>query len=208
MTSQTPDMQAVLERLERLERQNRRLKGLGLLTLVTVGALLLMGQAAPKSHTVDAEDFQLKDASGKLRGELGLVCNGQPCLRLTSSDGAVAALSGTPALLFVRREGDIKVFLGLKEGDPSVNLYGNGAMSSIGPTALAFYERVGKEDELRSALSALKGEPQLILRDRMGFTTNIGINWLQSPDTGERHTTSAASVAMFDKDGKVIWRAP
>ncbi|HMD84809.1 MAG TPA: hypothetical protein VKO18_08925 [Terriglobia bacterium] len=31
MTSQTPDMQAVLERLEKLERQNRTLKRAGLL---------------------------------------------------------------------------------------------------------------------------------------------------------------------------------
>lgn len=55
MTSQTTDMQAMLKRLEKLENENRSLKRAGLLGLTAVGALLLMGQAAPKSRMIEAE---------------------------------------------------------------------------------------------------------------------------------------------------------
>ena len=41
MTSQTPDMQAVLERLEKLERQNRRMKRAGAAALVPVDVFML-----------------------------------------------------------------------------------------------------------------------------------------------------------------------
>jgi hypothetical protein len=40
MTSQTPDMQAVVERLDRLERQPRRLKQVALLALVAITAFV------------------------------------------------------------------------------------------------------------------------------------------------------------------------
>ena len=60
MTSQTPDMQNVLERLEKLGKQNRRLKRAGLLALTAVGALLLMGQATPKSRPSKRRSSYLK----------------------------------------------------------------------------------------------------------------------------------------------------
>jgi hypothetical protein len=34
------------------------------------------------------------------------------------------------------------------------------------------------------------------------------ISGTDAPGTGESHKTSAASLVMFDKDGKIIWRAP
>ena len=43
MDRQTPDLQAVVERLETVERQNRRLKRRGLVMLAAVGALALAG---------------------------------------------------------------------------------------------------------------------------------------------------------------------
>jgi hypothetical protein len=36
----------------------------------------------------------------------------------------------------------------------------------------------------------------------------VGVTGLQTVDTGESHTTSAAAVTLFGKDGKVLWRAP
>ncbi|HLY61934.1 MAG TPA: hypothetical protein VKV95_14405 [Terriglobia bacterium] len=70
MRSQTPELQAVLERLEKLERQNRKLKRAGALALATVAAVVLMGQAVPKSHIVEAEEFVARDSSGKIQATL------------------------------------------------------------------------------------------------------------------------------------------
>lgn len=63
-------MSDVEARLDAIERQNRLLKrGLGLLVAVG-GAVLLMGQAAPK--IVSAEQFLLVDGAGKRRAEISL----------------------------------------------------------------------------------------------------------------------------------------
>ena len=48
----------------------------------------------------------------------------------------------------------------------------------------------------------------VILTDKEGSATTIGTEDLTSPRTGETHKTSAASVVLFDKDKKVLWKAP
>ena len=50
--------------------------------------------------------------------------------------------------------------------------------------------------------------PQVFLYDREGFQTTIGTTDLVTPRTGETHKTSAASLVLFDKDKKVLWKAP
>ncbi|MFQ5894499.1 MAG: hypothetical protein ACE5JJ_01585 [Nitrospinota bacterium] len=71
------------ERLSRLERQNRRLKQVGALALALLGSILLMGQALPKSRTVEAEKLVLKDPKGRERARLWIDKNGP---RLTFYD--------------------------------------------------------------------------------------------------------------------------
>lgn len=48
MTTPTPDLPCIVERLEKVWRQNRRLNQAGTLLLVVACSVLLMGQAAPK----------------------------------------------------------------------------------------------------------------------------------------------------------------
>ena len=48
----------------------------------------------------------------------------------------------------------------------------------------------------------------LELHDRQGFIAIIGNAALATPRTGETRKTSAASVILFDKDEKVLWKAP
>src|SRR5690349_20079714 len=90
MTSQEPDMQAMLERVEKLERQNRRMKRAALLALALIAALVLMGQAAPSRRTVEAEAFVLKDASGRVRGQLTTVDDDTAGLFLRDKTGRPA----------------------------------------------------------------------------------------------------------------------
>jgi len=63
---QSTELSNILARLGRVERENRRMKRTGLGVLVLVGAVLLMGQAHSK-RTVEAENFVLKDESGRIR---------------------------------------------------------------------------------------------------------------------------------------------
>jgi hypothetical protein len=51
-------------------------------------------------------------------------------------------------------------------------------------------------------------EPSLKLTDADGYSTTIGQEDLVTEHTGENKKTSAASVALFGKDRKVIWRTP
>src|SRR5262245_11883381 len=61
-------------RVERLERQNLRLR-----TAIVLGvvAVVLMGQAVPRTATLEAQRFVLKDKSGKMRAVLGEGADGE-----------------------------------------------------------------------------------------------------------------------------------
>ena len=69
MEPETSELTTVMNRLVRLEKQNRRMKQLGVLVLIAVGSVLLMGQV-PAKRTVEANEFMLKDTSGRLRAIL------------------------------------------------------------------------------------------------------------------------------------------
>ena len=68
MTSQTPDMQAVLERLEKLERQFAALDEIvgGIIDAHMDQIGRKVDQAAAKNNTVQAEEFILRDSQGRL----------------------------------------------------------------------------------------------------------------------------------------------
>jgi len=59
------------QRLERLERQNRLFTRAATVAALAVVAVVVMGQAAPRPSTVEAQKFVLKDKSGKIRAVLG-----------------------------------------------------------------------------------------------------------------------------------------
>ena len=67
-----PTMETVVRRLDRVERENRRMKQAGAVALAVIGAVVLMGQATKVPKWVEAEKFIIRDANGKLRGELGM----------------------------------------------------------------------------------------------------------------------------------------
>jgi hypothetical protein len=53
-----------------------------------------------------------------------------------------------------------------------------------------------------------EGRSVLSLRDSEGFESDLGGSSLVTTKTGETHERSAASLVLFDKDGKVLWSAP
>ena len=78
MPAHTTDLGKFDERLRKLERENRWLKRAGAAVLLVFGTVLIMGQA-PASRTVQAQSFELRDASGNLRASLALK-DGEPLL--------------------------------------------------------------------------------------------------------------------------------
>jgi hypothetical protein len=50
--------------------------------------------------------------------------------------------------------------------------------------------------------------PALEISDAEGYSATLGASESKAPGTGERRTTSAASISLTDKTRKVIWSAP
>lgn len=219
MSSPTPDWTAVVERLEKLERQNRRMKQAGAVALLLATAVLLMGQASP-NRTVEANEFVLKDANGRVRGRWSIKAdtaqfhlvdtNGvdrislaelgnSTLLSLQDSDGGQRAslqvIRQTSQLLLNHADDRASVHLAAEEsGNTTLTLFGISELNLAG--------------RMRLWSNIDEGETGLSLTDNKGFQTTIGTTDLVTPRTGETHKTSAASVVLFDKDNNVLWKAP
>jgi len=127
----------VMQRLEKLEKQNRRLRVGGGAFLLVAASLLLMGQAAPQSKTIEAQEFILRDTSNKQRAKLSLVEDTAVLSLYDAKENVRARLvaGDRPGLLFfdAQRTGPYaKVRLALGVGD-----MGGGAGDS-GPHILLF----------------------------------------------------------------------
>jgi len=180
MTTDIPNLQSVLNRLETLEKQNRRLKQVGMAALVLVSALVLMGQAAAKNRTVEANEFIVKGLDGRVRAWFGVDSHG---CRLQMFDSQKRSLVS----IGVRDMGGGWLTL----DDPE---HGNSAALRV---------------DSGTPVGGWAAGSLLVLHDSDGFEAMIGNNpALTSSITGERTATSAASVVLSDKDRKVIWRAP
>lgn len=126
-------LRVVIERLERLERQNRRLKLVGAVVLLSVAALVTMGQARPASQAMEAQRFVVKDAHGKPRAILGAFGDFWG-LNLYDPDGnARAALNvganSTSRLGFYDGNGKSRVIVDVTDD---------------GTSTVGFYDRTGK----------------------------------------------------------------
>jgi hypothetical protein len=200
-------MQVVLERLEKLEGPNRSLKRAGSLGLVVVTALLLMGQTQPEGRTVRAGEFDLIDASGRVRGKLGLGDPGKsPALDLYDANGfALATLYADMG----RRGG-----LLLDDADSGANI-------SLTTTALVGPElRFADTRGVRVALSLWRetGEASLVFYDKSGAelvtldTDHMAFFDPHQPTGGPARillqVLHGEPALWLARDGKVIWRAP
>src|SRR5438093_11108583 len=67
----------VIQRLDRLERENWYWKRATILLLIVIGSVILMAVSSPsvvnpliQAQTIEAQEFVIKDANGKIRAEL------------------------------------------------------------------------------------------------------------------------------------------
>jgi len=221
MTDQPPELSAIVERLERLEKQNRRLKRGGLAGLVLLASTLLAGftvqrpaKPAAVTETLEAQRFVLKNARGETRAQLA--CDkDNPHLALFDTAGHVAAqLSASPvgpSLTLYDAKGQQRASLGLLFDTSSLMLFNaegehRAQLSLMGDQP--FLDLIDGTRDKRIRLGVDPDGPSLQISDAAGFMAIVGTIGLETTKTGEAHRTSAASVVLFDKDGKVTWRAP
>jgi hypothetical protein len=103
---QTPEfsLDALTKRVEILETQNRRFKKIGIASLVVAVAFIATGQT-PAKKILEANEFLLKDTSGKTRARLTMEMKERPALTFLD-DQAVPTSSLTggdePSLVLFR----------------------------------------------------------------------------------------------------------
>jgi len=186
MASEATGLTQVEARLEKLEQQNRRLKFVGIVVVLFAVAGLLMGQALPRSRTIEAEEIVLRDSAGTPRAVWSLKPDGAPTLAFFDPTGKARAwlgvkAGGSPYLLFADQGGKPRAGLTVKDdGSPDltlIDLAGNPRallqVPSDGQAGLALYDHLG--------------------RARLG----VSVSRSGLPD-----------VRLLDKDGKVVWKAP
>ncbi|MBI4490237.1 MAG: hypothetical protein HY694_14230 [Deltaproteobacteria bacterium] len=226
-----PTIEILVRRLERLERANRRLKWITVGFFVGLAALLTMGQAKPSkvAKVIEAEKFVVKDPNGRGSITLGLLTEGAESnygllISNDSKDGhRVAALSRNGLWLMRLKYGGVQLsakpadmgllssvevdFGGFKVRGKDFNTRASLGMASDGEPILAFDDR---NRQIRVALSLLpSGTPSLQLNDKDGKTRAVlGSTTLTGTQTGQVRIQPESSLTLFDKDGKVIWKAP
>jgi hypothetical protein len=226
MAEQRQDLSQILTRLERVEKENRRLKRAGLAVLVLAGVVLLMGQARP--NRTEAERFVLKDASGRMRASLGVTDN-DALLTLYGPQGgtanAASAFDPTRGVLAEIGSDQTGGFVILTNQQAGAKLRSDGLTFSdkiLGPRLVLSTDLGGSLIFLSSTAKALDpktpafgaalfgGDDLLSLNliDKDGYRLQLGRTDLVTSRTGETHRTSAASLVMFGKDGKILWAAP
>lgn len=197
----------LLSRLEKLERDNRRLKAVALGALLLPSVLVLMGEARG-SRTVTADKLVLVDSQDRTRAILQTDSMGATLTFLDAMGNKRMVLSGGTGPV-----GNTYGYLELGEDAATekpliLASHGGhgGATLSDGGLVMRAYPLSGKHGFVM--IQGPAGGPELIFTDSEGYTVNLGITDIVTPSTGEKHTTSAASLVLFGKDNKVIWQAP
>jgi hypothetical protein len=200
MTTDPQELQTFRKRLGRVEKENRLMKRTGLVLLSLVALAVVMGQARP-NRTVEATAFVLKDDSGIVRAKLFVDPLRQgPSLSLYDSSGVARVTLA---------QGDKGSSAGLFLYNDPPERYGGAEMllTPDGATVLLASAKHGNLIALSTNSPTVPG-PALEISDAEGYSATLGASESKAPGTGERRTTSAASISLTDKNRKVIWSAP
>lgn len=219
-------MEALAQRLEKMERQHHRLKLMGVVVLVLTTTALLMGQALPKSQTVEAERVILRDVNGKLRARLAVDTDGRPDLLFYDEAGKLRTRVGI----------EPKGVVGLVVYDPDEKrrvVFGVGRERATGVSFLdadgkhlVFIEVTpegyphlilkGKDGTSGAKLDMTsEGHPHLAFLDKDGYgaVPDASGLFLADKDRKERVRFGLApdgspSLVLLDANGKVLFQAP
>jgi hypothetical protein len=147
--------ETIVRRVERLEREARRWRRAATALALVVVALATLGAAVPR-RVVEAQKFVVRDASGRIRAELGPTDSDQElALRFRDQRGSqrlTVGMENETALLV----------LGDKTGRPRAGL----VTLAEGAPGLTLYDGTGRA-RVELAL-AREGEPRVALLDARG----------------------------------------
>jgi hypothetical protein len=163
MDQSTGELIGRLSRLEvqqaKLQRSNKHLRMMTGALMLLCGALFTMGEAGSWGvpDTLEAQQFLLRDATGKLRGAMGVTSDGAVGFNLEDSSGRTRmtldlAANGSPGLDFFDQDGKMRATVALgPAGDPGLGLYGEKGhlrtaldIPQSKTPGLAFYDHDGK----------------------------------------------------------------
>jgi hypothetical protein len=201
-------------RIAKLEAQNRRLKKVGICALLVAVVVTSMGQATT-DRSIEASQFILKDASGTVRASLKMEYSDSPELRFYDRKGSLTAeLAGNdyPVLLLQGPPPSREALLTSTKDMSGVVVFGKDGAEQAGLGVV--------KEKTRLHLSHMGGPggitldvddpdgPSVVVTDNEGFNATLGKSELMTTKTGRSEKTSAASLVLFGKDGKVLWSAP
>jgi hypothetical protein len=223
MRMPTEGTNSIEARLARLEAQNRRWKQGALLCLLAISTVGLMAQtqttkpktttkkpappaapAAPAAPVIpeklQAESFVLVDQAGHDRAELAMGGTG-PSFRLLSTTGsALVTISLNDSAAGGSAPGGPVLLL----SDPS---HKAGLTMSVLDGAGSQLSLMGENKDAQVHMAVTKDGSAVELFDENGFSTSLG-NGMKVSKSGKAQETSAASIALYNKDRKVLWSAP
>lgn len=201
------DLQLLKEKLDRLELSNRRIKRWGIVAFVCLAAVVSIGAQQTPNRTVEANEFVMRDAAGQIRARLFSDKSG-PHFALYHSSGEVAALLDDNSFGLAGEKGIGQVELSTTHGGDLLLQTADGKqnvhLEADSDGASLFLQ--GQHEHFLASIG--KDGTGLQIVDPQGFETHLGVTEMKTVRTGESHTTSAASLVMFGKDGSVIWSAP
>ncbi|MFQ5843981.1 MAG: hypothetical protein ACE5JG_03240 [Planctomycetota bacterium] len=184
-------LESLVERVRRLELQNRRLRRGVLAGLVALGAVLLMGQGAPKDTELVGTRLVLKDGEGTTRVEVG---------EFEDKSGPYYAL------VFKDESGENRAKLGSgRHGEMrSAGLWlssSNGNTAHLNPTALGLSERDGNTADLSPHRFSLYTKERDV-------SASLDV-WGKTGVTFELSGGKAAPPSLVIMDeGNQVWTAP
>ncbi len=202
-------MKAVVERLESVERENRRLKRAGVAALAVGAAVVLMGQAVPSqvAKLVEAEQFVLRDRSGKARAWLN-VADGAVNLALADKN------ERSRTLLYVMADGTNGLILATEDGKTRVEM-------KLGANSVPTFSLTDKDNRRIGFFVLADGRPALGLVDRtnrvrsaLGLEADGKVRLMLS----DKNATERAELAVLPEGtprltlighaGRLVWHGP
>ncbi len=132
--------------------------------------------------------------------------------RIAALETKLAAAKAKPASTSITRvEGDFDVInvhnVNVLDEDNKRIVARLSANGSNGELRLGWENYSRGDDGGKPYLFMSSSGPYMDLTDAEGYQTRVGIADLTAPLTGVRTRTTAASLVMFNKDGRVSWQA-
>ena len=197
------DLQSLCNRVEKLERQNRRMMlACGVFVLTPV--LAMVACHSRPAATVEAQRFILRDNSGKVRAEIAMTYDfgpkGNPVIRLLDENSKELTTIGAGVLT-------------ISGNASNAVLLDDQLQFSTAGAAIARMDASDKNGSLwlfgrGGTILVNSSVPSVGVTDSNDFEAVLGTSELVARDTGQTETSSAASLVLSGKNGKILWRAP